>query len=133
MEPGSMLPELVFGPLTSEHLVRWACASGDFHAIHYDKDFAASQGLPGVIMHGPFKFALAERLLRNFLGQNGTILSLSCTYKDLDPLGVTLVYRVKVTGKRTENSRHLVDLDFQVENDNKIVTVKGKATLEIIM
>ena len=48
---GAEVPALVKHPTTMQ-LVKWAGASGDYLQIHYDKDFAQSQGLPGVIVHG---------------------------------------------------------------------------------
>ena len=57
---GSELTPLVKQP-TTRQLVMWAGASGDYYQIHYDKDFAQSRGLPGVIVHG--------QLVCSFLGQ----------------------------------------------------------------
>ena len=37
------IPPLVKLPSTRQ-LVKWAFASGDYYEIHYDKDFAQSQG-----------------------------------------------------------------------------------------
>jgi len=57
---GSEITPLLKQP-TTRQLVMWAGASGDYYAIHYDKDFALSKGLPGVIVHG--------QLVGCFLGQ----------------------------------------------------------------
>ena len=51
IEVGSELPALVKCPTTMQ-LVKFAGASGDYYQIHYDKDFAQANGLPGVIAHG---------------------------------------------------------------------------------
>ena len=51
VEVGSEIPCLVKHP-TPRQLVKWAGASGDYYEIHYDKDFAQANGLPGIIVHG---------------------------------------------------------------------------------
>ena len=51
VEPGQELTPLVKQP-TTRQLVMYAGASGDFYEIHYDKDYALAQRLPGVILHG---------------------------------------------------------------------------------
>lgn len=131
LEVGAQLPALSFGPVTSEHLVRWVAASEDFHAIHYDKDYAIGQGLPGVIMQGPFKLALFERQLLNILGESGRIISLNCTYRDVDILGVTLTFHAKVAGIEFANGEHRITLDLRTENDKNAVTVEGKAVVAV--
>ena len=44
---GEDITPLVKQPTTTQ-LVMWAGASGDYNPIHYDKDYALKQGLPGV-------------------------------------------------------------------------------------
>jgi len=51
LEAGSEVPALEKNP-TTQQLVKYAGASGDFYQIHYDKDFALNNNLPGVILHG---------------------------------------------------------------------------------
>ena len=57
---GMEISPLVKEP-TTQQLVKYAGASGDYYQIHYDKDFAAGNNLDGVILHGALKNA--------FLGQ----------------------------------------------------------------
>ena len=56
IEVGGELPALVKFPTTMQ-LVKYAGASGDFYQFHYDKDFAVSTGLKGVIVHGTLALA----------------------------------------------------------------------------
>ena len=41
---------------------------GDFYEIHYDKDFAESTGLNGVILHGALKNAMLGSFITNWAG-----------------------------------------------------------------
>ena len=62
VDVGTEVTPLVKKP-DNQQLVRWAGASGDFYQIHYDKDFAISTGLPGVIINGGLKSAWLGQLL----------------------------------------------------------------------
>ena len=53
---------------TTQQLVKYAGASGDYYQIHYDKDFALANGLPGVILHGALKNAFLGQLMTDFAG-----------------------------------------------------------------
>ncbi len=131
LKVGDLLPALSFGPVTSEHLVRWVAASEDFHAIHYDKDFAIKQGLPGVVMQGPFKLALIERQLLDLLGEKGRLISLSCTYRATDVLGAKLTFQPKVTAIEPAGDGYRINVDIRAENDKGAVTVEGKAVMAV--
>ena len=48
---GADIPELKKN-CSTQQLVMYAGASLDFYQIHYDKDFALNNNLPGVIIHG---------------------------------------------------------------------------------
>ena len=78
---------------TTRQLVMYAGASGDFYEIHYDKDFAAEQGLPGVILHGALKSAYLGQLVTGWVGAEGRLLSLSVRYREMDVPGDVLTCR----------------------------------------
>ncbi len=128
---GTQLSTMTFGPVTSEHLVRWVAASEDFHAIHYDKDFAIQQGLPGVVMQGPFKLALIERQLLDMFGKQAKLMSLSCTYRATDVLGAQLVFKPKVVGIETADDKRRVTIEIRGENEKGVLTVEGKAVMAL--
>ena len=60
-------------PTSSQRLVIWAAASGDFYQIHYDDNFAKGNNLPDIIVHGALKGMLVGRLLDEFAGDKGSI------------------------------------------------------------
>ena len=56
-------------------LVRYAGASGDFNPIHWSDRVADSVGLPGVVAHGMLTMALGGRVVTDWLGDPGAVLS----------------------------------------------------------
>ena len=94
----SDLPPLRKHP-TTRQLVMWAGASGDYFAIHYDKDFAQSKGLPGVIVHGQLVAAFLGQLITDWIGEQGSLRKLTCNYKGMNFPGETVTCRGKVAKK----------------------------------
>ena len=64
-------------PMSSQRLVMWAAASGDFYQIHYDEGFAVGTGLEGVIVHGALKGMLAAAWKLVLLSFDGVVLDSS--------------------------------------------------------
>ena len=69
---GTTLPAQSF-PVTRDHLVRYAGASGDFNPIHWNERFAKEVGLPDVIAHGMFTMAEAARVVTDWTGDPGAL------------------------------------------------------------
>ncbi|HEY6813750.1 MAG TPA: MaoC/PaaZ C-terminal domain-containing protein [Propionibacteriaceae bacterium] len=71
---GTNLPALTVR-FTRERLVRYAGASTDFNPIHYSEHFARQVGLPGVIAHGMLSMGTALRVVTNWVGDPGRVIS----------------------------------------------------------
>ena len=130
VEEGMDVPTLVKNP-TTRQLVRYAGASGDFYEIHYDKDFAMGNNLPGPILHGALKNAFLGQLVTDWIGDGGTLRRLSCQYRGMDQPGKPLYCKGTVTRKYVEERRHLVDCDIWVEDNEGQTTTPGRATVEL--
>lgn len=121
------------GPLekqpTTQQLVMYAGASGDFYQIHYDKDFALAANLPGVILHGALKNAFLGQLMTEFAGEHGWLKKLAVQYRGMDQPGHKVVCRGRVAKKYVEDGQHLVDCEIWLENDKGEITTPGTATV----
>src|SRR5712692_6801552 len=106
IEVGAEIPPLEKDP-TTQQLVKYAGASGDFYQIHYDKDFAIANGLPGVILHGALKNGFLGQLMTDFAGEQGWLRKLAVQYRGMDQPGSKVVCRGKITKKHVENGQHL--------------------------
>ena len=124
------VPPLVKHP-TTRQLVQYAGASGDYYQIHYDKDFAIANGLPGPIVHGVLKQAFLAQLMTNWIGEYGTLRRLACQHRGMDVPGDTLTCKGTVTKKYTENGEHLVDCQIWIENGQGVRTCPGEATVRL--
>lgn len=124
------LPSITKEP-TTRQLVRYAGASGDFYEIHYDKDYALGNGLPGPILHGALKSAFLGQLVTDWIREGGTLRRLTCQYRGMDVPGDKLTASGKITRKYQESGRRLVDCEIWLDNSQGERTTLGSATVEL--
>lgn len=127
---GMELPLLEKNPSTQQ-LVRYAGASGDYYQIHYDKDFAVGNRLDGVILHGALKNAFLGQLMTQWMGDLGALKKLSCQYRGMDFPGNTITGKGRVTRKYQEQGLNLVDCEIWLENPEGQKTTPGTATVAL--
>jgi acyl dehydratase len=125
---GSEITPLVKQP-TTRQLVMWAGAVGDYLPIHYDKDFAQSRGLSGVIVHGQLVGAFLGQLMTDWIGERGTLRKLSCSYKGMNYPGEAITGKGKVTKKYVQDGQHYVECRLWAENAKGEKTASGTATI----
>lgn len=130
VEEGMELPPLVKNP-TTQQLVKWAGASGDYYQIHYDKDFAQSTGLPGVIAHGRLKSSFLAQLMTDWIGEGGTLKKISVQHRGMDLAGEQMTCKGRVTRKYIENGEHLVECEIWTENPRGEKTAPGSAIVSL--
>ncbi len=130
VEVGSEVTPLVKKP-DNQQLVKWAGASGDFYQIHYDKEFALNNNLPGLIVHGALKSAWLGELLSNWVGESGTIKSYGCSYRGMDVPGDTLTCGGTVTKKYTEGDENLVECEIWLANGEGKKTTPGTGVVAL--
>ncbi len=116
---------------SSQRLVIWAAASGDFYQIHYDDNFAKGNNLPDIIVHGALKGMLVGRLLDEFVGDGGKIKRWGVSYRGMDPARQDINVWAKVTKKYEEGGEALLDLDVGVAQPNGTQTTPGTATVAL--
>ena len=125
---GSEIPSLVKQP-TTRQLVMWAGASGDFNAIHYDKDFALERGLPSVVVQGLLAGCFLGQMLTDWLGEGGSLKKLSLSYKGMNFPAEALTCKGTVAKKYIEDDQHLIVLSIWAENPRGEKTLSGTAVV----
>jgi acyl dehydratase len=117
--------------LTTRQLVMWAGASGDYNPIHYDKDFAQSRGLPGVVVHGQLAGCFLGQMVTDWIGEQGRLEKLALTYRGMNFPGEPLVCKGTVTKKYIEDGQHFVVCSLWAENPKGEKTVTGTAVVTL--
>ncbi len=125
---------------TTQMLVQFAGASGDFNPLHYEDGFAAAQGVGKPIVHGQLKRAWLVQLLTDWVGERGAVRKFSCQFRGMDyprsmktvdepQDGETWWCKGTVTKKYVEGDEHRLDCDIWVENGKGEKTTNGNATV----
>lgn len=130
VQVGQELPRLVKHP-TTQQLVKWAGASGDFYQIHYDKDFAQGTGLPGVIVHGWLSFSFVAQMVTDWMGEGATLKKIGVNYRGMNVPGEDIICRGKLIKKEVKGGEHLIECEVWAENPKGEVTTPGTAVVAL--
>ncbi len=130
VEEGSEIPTLEKNP-TTQQLVKYAGASGDYYQIHYDQGFARNNDLDDVILHGALKNAFLGHLVTKWMGPDGDLKRLACQYRGMDIPGTPVTAKGVVTKRYQEQGANLVDCDIWLENEKGEKTTPGSATIAL--
>ena len=127
---GTELPDLVKHP-TTQQLVKYAGASGDYYQIHYDQTYARSNDLEDVILHGALKNAFLGHLVTKWMGPAGDLKRLVCQYRGMDIPVTPVTIKGVVTKKYQESGDNLVDCEIWLQNEKGEKTTPGSATVAL--
>ena len=130
VQVGDHLPPLEKRP-TTQQLVMYAGASGDYYQIHYDQEFARAKGLPGVIIHGALKNAFLGQLITDWMGPEGRLVELSVRYREMDVPDDVLTCQGAVVERREEGTMRLVRCELWIENGKGVRTTTGEVLVSL--
>ncbi len=114
-------------PITTEQLVRYAGASGDFNRIHYDEPFAKAGGFPSVIAHGMLTLGFFGELLGQFVERGAEIKRLHSRFRAVTFPGDVIRCDAEVVA--VDQVAQTVELSLRACKSDGTVTVEGGATL----
>jgi acyl dehydratase len=129
---GFEFPIVDLGQMSVGHQVIWAGACDNYHAeFHHDESIAKAQGLPGIVMSGPF---FGSRILTQvgiWLGKNARLVS----FYNRNAAPVLPGNRLRITARisKTEMCDDLgvLELECAILNENEQVTTPARATASI--
>jgi acyl dehydratase len=130
VEVGSDIPSIVRHP-TTRQLVMWAGASGDYNEIHYDKDVALAQNMPGVIIHGWLTASFLGQLLTGWIGDEGTLKNFNVAFRGMLFPGQDVICKGKVAKKYAQNKENLVECEIWAENPKGEKTAPATAVVSL--
>jgi acyl dehydratase len=126
---GDELPTRSF-PVQRADLVRYAGASGDFNAIHWNERVATSVGLPNVIAHGMYTMAVVARAVTDWAGDPGALVEYGVRFTRPvvvpDPEGAVLEVVGKVAAKGDDGT---IRVDLTATVDGQTVLAKARAVV----
>lgn len=124
------IPALVKMP-TRAQLFMYSAITWNVHRIHYDKDYAKTEGHPDVLVHGPLQGAFFGQFMTDWIAPEGRLKKMSYSNRGLALPDEPYIVKGRVTGKRIEDGQHLVDCELQGENEKGQVAAIGSATVAV--
>ena len=112
---------------------RYAAVNDEFVPIHMDDEAGRAQGFAGAFGMGNLLWAYLHDLLRNWIGDDGRIVSMNCSFRAPNNRGMTIEARGTVTGVREEGGETLVDLELAVVDHDAPDTVLVPATATVVL
>ena len=127
----------VLAPQTNEtsivQVFRYSGATWNTHRIHYDKDYATTEGYPGVLVQSHLHGAFLTKYCTDFAGRDGRLVDLSLRVRKFAVAGelLTVVGTVREV-RRGEDDRALLELDLvETRGSDDETCVEATATLDV--
>lgn len=108
-------------------LFLYSAATHNPHRIHYDRDYAAQEGHPDIIVHGPLQGAWLSQYVTSWAGPRGRMLTLTWQNRRSALPERDYVFRGRVRG--IEGA--VVDLEIWAEDVDGAVIMPGTATVRL--
>ena len=112
---------------------RYAAVNDEFVPIHMDDEAGRAQGFAGAFGMGNLMWSYLHNLVRDWMGDDGRIVAMSCSFRAPNNRGMTVEARGTVTAVRDEDGRRLVDLDLAVVDHDAPETVLVPATATVAL
>ncbi len=127
--PGQPLPEIVFEPGEVD-LFFFNAALWNGHRIHYDAPYTkAVEGYPEVVIDGPLQGDWLSQVVTRWLGDDGELLEMSYSNRDIAYLGERLRAGGEVVS--VDPATREVVLRLAVRNEKDAVTTPGEARVRL--
>ena len=110
---------------------RYAAVNDEFVPIHMDDEAGREAGYPTAFGMGNLQWAYLHNLVRDWLGDDGAILSLKCQFRAPNTKGMTVTARGVVSAVRAENGQRFADLEIWTEDDQGNKLAPGSATVRL--
>lgn len=99
--------------------------------VHWDTEFARRVGAPDAYDFGPERIAWASHMMTDWIGDDGFLIKLNARVRRHNAIGDALWYSGKITDKRVDDGRHLVECEIWAKDQFDRLSLDGSATVEL--
>ena len=124
---GDHVPPAVHQP-TVVQLFRYCATTWNSHRIHFDRDYAASEGYPNVLVQSHLHGAFLTSLCTEFAGERGHLVRLAYSVRRFACPGDVLRCEAAVTRVEPSDGGAIVALELrEVRESDGVVCAQGEA------
>jgi acyl dehydratase len=129
---GQQMPVVTKGPMQAGHQVRWAGACDNYGSeFHHDAKVAREQGLPGLLLSGPFMACYMLTEVTHWLGGGARIVSFWDRNSGPTQPGDLAHIAASVKRAWVEGGKGFVEIDCGITNQDGKVTTPGGLVAEL--
>ncbi|HEX3963103.1 MAG TPA: MaoC/PaaZ C-terminal domain-containing protein [Trebonia sp.] len=110
---------------------RYAAVNDEFVPIHMDDEAGRAAGYPTAFGMGNLQWAYLHDLVRDWLGDDGAIVSLKCQFRAANTKGMTVTARGVVSAVREDGGKRIAELDIWTEDGEGAKLAPGSAIVEL--
>jgi acyl dehydratase len=110
---------------------RYAAVNDEFVPIHMDDEAGRAAGYPTAFGMGNLQWAYLHNVLRDWLGEHGRIVKLTCQFRAANTKGQTVTARGTVTDVRETDGGREVDVEVWTEDQDGNKLAPGTATVKL--
>ena len=99
--------------------------------VHWENDFATMVGAPAAYDYGPERCSWMTHHMTNWMGDDGFLHESKSQIRRHNPEGDTLFINGKVTGKREEGGKGLIEIKHQALNQDGELSIHGTGVIEL--
>lgn len=126
VSPGDSIPGLSICP-TEITLFRYSAVTWNPHRIHYDRDYAAAEGYPDVLVQGHLHGAWLLTAVTQWLGDRGRVISFSWQNRHFAVPGNQLA----ISGHVVKLDGRTVTLELREVNQDGALCAPGQAVVQL--
>jgi hydroxyacyl-ACP dehydratase HTD2-like protein with hotdog domain len=116
---------------TPMQLFMFSAVTWNRHLIHYNKEFAKSDGLKEVATHRALLGNFLAQMLSDWIGENGRVSKIEWNVRGGAFPGDVLTCKGKVLRKDSEGDKKTVECEIWIENQEGKILVPGKGKVAI--
>jgi acyl dehydratase len=120
------------GPMMVGHQVRWAGACDNYDAeFHHDEYVAKAQGLPGIILSGPFMASYLMTEVAHWVGRNARLLHFADrNVGSTMPRDMAYLHG-RVKKKLERDGEGVLEIECWIDNQRGENTTPARATIAV--
>jgi hydroxyacyl-ACP dehydratase HTD2-like protein with hotdog domain len=112
-------------------LFMYSAVSWNIHRIHYDKEYAVSEGHPALLVHGPLQGAFLGQYLTDWAGPEGRLKKIGWSNRGRAFADEPYIIKGRVKEKRKIQAQNLIDCEIWSENEAGERLLTGSATMAL--
>jgi len=110
---------------------RYAAVNDEFVPIHMDDEAGRAAGYPSAFGMGNLQWAYLHNALRGWLGEEASIVRLSCQFRGANTKGMTLTVSGTVSAVYENEGRRYADLDLAIRDQEGRTLTPATATVAL--